>query len=87
MIIYEIKNKINGKVYIGQRSSNELGSYWGSGKLIKHAIDKYGIDSFERTILERCSTKDELNEREKYWIKEKDSYIEYRKGKFKLHIK
>lgn len=73
MIIYEIKNKINGKIYIGQHTSNELGSYWGSGKLIKHAIQKYGIDNFERTILERCFTKDELNEREKYWIKEKDS--------------
>lgn len=75
MIIYEIKNKINGKIYIGQHSSNELGQYWGSGKLIKYAINKYGIDNFERTILERCSTKDELNEREKYWIKEKNSLV------------
>ena len=75
MIIYEIKNKINGKIYIGQHSSDELESYWGSGKLIKRAIDKYGIENFERTILERCSTKDELNEREKYWIKEKSSLV------------
>jgi len=73
MIVYEIKNKVNGKIYIGQHSSKELGSYWGSGKLIKYAIEKYGIENFECTILERCSTKDELNEREKYWIKEKDS--------------
>lgn len=75
MIIYEIKNKINGKIYIGQHSSNELGSYWGSGKLIKYAIEKYGIENFERSILERCSTKDELNKREKYWIKEKNSLV------------
>lgn len=73
MIIYEIKNKINGKVYIGQHSSDEFGTYWGSGKLIKRAIKKYGLDNFERFILERCSTKEELNEREKYWIKENDS--------------
>lgn len=73
MIIYEIKNKINGKSYIGQHSSDELGTYWGSGKLIRKAIEKYGIENFERTILERCSNKNELNEREKYWIKEKDS--------------
>lgn len=73
MIIYEIKNKINGKFYIGQHSSNELGSYWGSGKLIKRAIEKYGVENFERTILERCFDKNELNEREKFWIKEKDS--------------
>jgi group I intron endonuclease len=75
MIIYEIKNKINGKSYIGQHSSNELGSYWGSGKLIKKAIEKYGIEKFERIILERCYSKDELNEREKYWIKEKNSLV------------
>lgn len=73
MIIYEIKNKINGKSYIGQHSSDELETYWGSGKLIRKAIEKYGIENFERTILERCSNKNELNEREKYWIKEKDS--------------
>jgi len=75
MIIYEIKNKINGKVYIGQHSSNELGSYYGSGKLIKNAIKKYGIENFERNILERCSTKNELNKREKFWIKEKNSLV------------
>lgn len=73
MIIYEIRNKINGKSYIGQHSSDELGTYWGSGKLIRKAIEKYGIENFERTILERCSNKNELNEREKYWIKEKNS--------------
>lgn len=50
MIIYEIKNKINGKVYVGQHSSNELGTYWGSGKLIKRAIKKYGLENFERFI-------------------------------------
>ena len=75
MIIYEIKNKVNGKLYIGQHSSDELGSYWGSGKLLKYAINKYGIDNFERSIIERCSTKDELNEREKYWIKERQSVV------------
>jgi group I intron endonuclease len=73
MIIYEIKNRINGKVYIGQHGSEDLGNYWGSGKLIKRAIEKYGIENFERSIIEKCSNKDELNEREKYWIKEKDT--------------
>jgi hypothetical protein len=37
------------------------------------AIKKYGIDNFERIILEKCFSKHELNEREKYWIKEKDT--------------
>lgn len=73
MVVYEIRNKINGKSYIGQHSSSEMGSYWGSGKLIKKSIEKYGIENFERFILEICSNKDELNEREKYWIAEKDT--------------
>jgi group I intron endonuclease len=68
MIVYEIKNKINGKSYIGQHASDDLSNYWGSGKLIKAAINKYGIDNFDRIILERCVSKEELNEREKYWI-------------------
>jgi len=73
MIIYEIKNRKNGKSYIGQHSSDELGKYWGSGKLIKRAINKHGLENFDRYILERCSTREELNERERYWIEEKDS--------------
>lgn len=73
MIVYEIRNKINGKSYIGQHSFNDLGSYWGSGKLIKKAIEKYGLDNFERIVLERCSDENELNEREKYWISKKDA--------------
>jgi len=73
MIVYEIKNKVNGKSYIGQHSSNDLGNYWGSGKLIKMAIHKYGVGNFDKFVLEKCSNKEELNEREKYWIIEKDT--------------
>lgn len=73
MIIYEIINKINGKSYIGQHSSDKIDEYWGSGKLIKRAIKKYGVENFEKIILEKCYNKEELNEREKYWIKEKDT--------------
>jgi len=73
MIVYQIKNKINGKSYIGQHSSDELGSYYGSGKLIKKAIQKYGVENFERIILEKCSSKEELNEREKYWIRKNNT--------------
>jgi len=67
MIIYEIKNKINGKIYIGQHSSNELGLYWGSGKLIKKAIDKYGIENFDFKLI--CiGFDDNLNDLEIYYI-------------------
>lgn len=63
--VYLITNKINNKKYVGLRASSEFdASYWGSGKLIKYAIDKYGIENFTREILHWCDTPEELSERE-----------------------
>lgn len=71
--IYCIKNKLNNKCYIGQ--SNNIKRRWRRHlTTIKHkklpiylALDKYGIDNFEFTILEECKT-EELNDKEGYWI-------------------
>jgi group I intron endonuclease len=73
MIIYELRNKINGKVYVGQHSANTFDTYWGSGLRIRRAIKKYGTSNFYKTILERCESKEHLDIREKYWIASKDS--------------
>lgn len=68
MQVYCIENKINGKLYIGkdQKSNPE---YYGSGTLIKLTLKKYGIDSFEKKILEEVDDKILLCEKERYWIK------------------
>ena len=74
MIIYKIINLINNKVYIGQDSNNN-DNYYGSGKIITSAIKKYGKNNFKKEILEYCQNKDELNEKEIYWITKENSIV------------
>jgi group I intron endonuclease len=69
MIIYKTTNLINGKFYVGQDSNNNP-EYLGSGTLLKRAIEKHGKENFIKETLEVCCTQEQLNEREKYWIKE-----------------
>ena len=67
--IYITTNKVNGKIYIGKRQKVVYDkSYYGSGKYLKRAIEKYGIENFENHIIEWCETPEKLNEREIYWI-------------------
>ena len=67
-IIYKTTNLINGKIYIGQTIRSNYSNYYGSGKLVNYAIDKYGLSAFEKEILCECFNRKELNEKEIYWI-------------------
>lgn len=69
MVVYKTTNLVNGKVYVGQDSKNNP-DYLGSGTIIKRAIKKYGVENFKKEILELCNSKEEMDEKEKYWIKE-----------------
>lgn len=54
-IVYKTVNLINGKYYIGKHQTESINDgYLGSGKLLKLAISKYGVDNFKRTILFTC---------------------------------
>ena len=74
--IYIIKNSVNTKVYIGQttvdirrRYLNHLSAARrGKDYIIGKAIRKYGADNFYIELLEECPI-EQLNEREKYYIK------------------
>ena len=76
-IIYCLKNKINGKMYIGKTSN--LKRRWLEHKnrnklVIQKAINKYGAENFEKIIIEDNLTNEEVYEKEKYWIKYFDTY-------------
>lgn len=72
--VYQIKNKINGKSYVGSsinirsRFSNHMNRdsrryYW---RDFYKDVVKYGRNNFEFIILEECN-KEDLLTREKYW--------------------
>lgn len=79
--IYVIKNRVNGKVYIGQ-SINLKQRLQNHKRLLKQgkhensylqiSVEKHGLSSFEFRVLEKCSV-NELDERERYWISKFDS--------------
>ncbi|PCJ96790.1 MAG: hypothetical protein COA52_00865 [Hyphomicrobiales bacterium] len=65
--VYKVTNLVNGKIYIGKRSTNDLNDgYLGSGLLIKKAILKYGKENFKREIISFHDTSENaLKEEEK----------------------
>ena len=79
--IYLITNTINGMQYVGQ--SVDMSQRWSqhktAAKNIKETADlyqamrEYGIDNFTCEVIEECS-KEQLNEREIYWIDYYDTF-------------
>lgn len=66
-IIYKTTNLINGKVYIGQTTTDNP-NYLGSGVLFQKAFNKYGKENFKRETLEICKSQEQLDSNEEYYI-------------------
>ncbi len=64
--LYEIRNNLNDKIYIGVHETKDTNDvYFGSGKMIRSAIKKYGISNFTKTILETFEDPKSMYDRER----------------------
>lgn len=83
--MYQIKNKVNGKIYVGVHKTSDMNDgYMGSGKVIRAAINKHGIENFDKTILEIFESSEEMFMREKEVVTEdfllRDDVYNLRRG-------
>ena len=78
--IYGLRNKINGKWYVGQ--SVDIYKRWKSYRILKcksqpklyRTLKKYGYDTFEKVVIEECDSVEWiLDYREMYWIRHLNS--------------
>lgn len=76
-IIYQTTNLINGKIYIGKHQTFNLDdNYLGSGKLLKKAISKYGVENFKREILYCFDNAEEMNAKEREIVTKEFTLLE-----------
>lgn len=67
--IYKTTNLVNGKFFIGMHKTNNLDDgYVGSGKLLKQAIKKYGIENFITEHLLILDSEDKMKIAEKILV-------------------
>lgn len=82
--IYKITNDINDKVYIGKTTLSSVEDRFQEHlkdsqrvrfekRPLYNAISKYGIENFHIYLIEEVPL-EQLEDREKYWIKQYDSY-------------
>ena len=72
--IYKITNKVTGDFYIGQTidfHERELQHKRDPQPKMRDDVEKYGWDAFKFEVVEECS-REELNEKENYYITELD---------------
>lgn len=69
--IYKVTCNVNGKYYVGMHSTSNLeDGYFGSGKVLKRSLNKYGNENHSIEILEWLTDRSSLKLREKELVNE-----------------
>jgi hypothetical protein len=64
--VYKTTNNIDGKVYIGCHKTKDINDgYMGSGKYLKRAMEKHGLENFTKEILFNFDNSKEMFDKEK----------------------
>ena len=67
--IYITTNLVNNKKYVGQHFGEEFDpNYYGSGVVLLKSIEKYGKENFICESIEWIKSKEELDQKEIWWI-------------------
>lgn len=75
-VIYKVTNIINGKIYIGQttktvklRRAYHLSARHTKKYYFYNALNKHGYENFIWEEIDTAETRDEIDQKEKYWQK------------------
>lgn len=79
MIIYKITNRLNGKVYVGQTKrplEKRIQEHFRYKKSpISKALRSIGLSGFEIRVIDHAHSHEELDEKERFWIKYYDCLV------------
>lgn len=79
MVVYKIINLLNEKIYICQTKQPIEKRFLQHSKAnspLGQAMRDCGLENFTIEVIERCENQNELNEREKFWIKKLNCKIQ-----------
>ena len=73
--IYKTTNLINGLIYVGQHIATEFepNRYIGSGTAFSAALKEHKRENFHCELLDTAEDREELNQKEVYWIEQLDA--------------